>query len=217
MKSRAGHAQGFTLIELVITLSLIAIMASIAIVSSDAHRNHSVDTIGKIIASDLHLARSVAIEQNTQWAIKFDLANNSYQFVYEGTSNPPTVSHPQYPGTPLNGYRVDLNRLIGTRLHQTSCQLSSVQLQSTGDRVDSVTFGPMGGTGPSTHQDTQLTLTSGSGRNQSKCDLTVSWLTGQTWINMDSSALTSTAGSVNSASKPNRNADRSRRGKRWGG
>ncbi|MEO1996097.1 MAG: hypothetical protein ABGZ17_12565, partial [Planctomycetaceae bacterium] len=66
-------------------------------------------------------------------------------------------------------------------------------------------------------QHTPLPLTSGSGRNQSKRELTVSWLTGQPWIPMDSSALTSTAGSVNSASKPNRNADRSRRGKRWGG
>jgi len=207
--------QGFTLMELVISLTLIAIMASIAILSADAYRGHSVDSVGRIVAADLELVRSIAIAQGKPWSVQFDLDNNSYEFVYAGADTPPTLSHPLHPGTPLHGYRVDLNRLIGTRLHQTSCALRSVRLQSTKSAVHRVTFDPLGGTGPTVHQDTLVTLSAGSGATQSQCELTVSWVTGHTWLSLDGPTET---GNSHTAAKPSggKPGGRGSRRSRWG-
>lgn len=216
MTPRPRTSPGFTLMELVISLTLIAIIASVAILSVDPYRSHSVDSIGRIIAADLQLARSMAIEHDAPWSVQFDLENNSYTFVYAGDNTPPTVSHPQYPGTPLHGYRVDLNRLIGTKLHQTTCKLSSVRLRSTGLQVEQVTFGPLGGTGPAVHQDTLVMLTAGSGGTQSQCELTVSWVTGHTWLNLDGSTETHNTNAATNSRSGTRRGRGSRRGSRWG-
>ena len=209
--------RGFTLAELVITLTLVAIMASIALLSADTHRGESTESIGRIVAADLSLARSVAIESGAPWTVKFDFTDNSYQFLYSGPSTPPKISHPLHPGTPLHGYRVKLDRLIDNGLSQITTRLGSMHLRSTRSNIDTITFNPMGGTGPSTHQDSLLMLTSGSGRNQNRCELTVSWLTGQTWINLDAAPEIQTVKSAKGTRDHSGRGSRSGRPNRWGG
>jgi type IV fimbrial biogenesis protein FimT len=90
MKTGTGRAMGFTLLELMVTVSLMAFMGLLAATSFDtgswlAHQR--LKGAARELSTNLQKARMNAIKQNTRWAITFNAANNTYTLVSAGPDN----------------------------------------------------------------------------------------------------------------------------------
>jgi len=72
--------KGFTLVELMITVALIAIMALIAVPAFQRYAiNANLKSAARDIASDFLLLKERAISGNTEYQIDFDAANDNYE------------------------------------------------------------------------------------------------------------------------------------------
>ena len=79
--------KGFTLIELMITLALVAIISAIAGLNFYAYTlNRNLKSAARAIASDFFLCKRKAISENTRYQIAFDVAGGSYT-IQPGTSS----------------------------------------------------------------------------------------------------------------------------------
>ncbi|HUU82229.1 MAG TPA: GspH/FimT family pseudopilin [Phycisphaerae bacterium] len=78
-RCRGGIAQAFSLIELVIVVSIIGVVAAIAAPRfANSIARQRAEGAAKRIAADLALARSQAITRSTSQMVKFDLGSDSY-------------------------------------------------------------------------------------------------------------------------------------------
>ena len=169
---------GFTLVEVLIVLSVLAVIAAIAVPALRSGQTQSIESVARTLAADLRLARSLAIRDNSPWTIRFFADANAYELIYTGTRDPAPPMPPAPTGT---GWRVELDRIRGIA-GSTAVRLAGASLQGTGSAVTEITFAPAGGTGPQRNQDTVIWLTSGTGQEARYVRLTVSWITGQVWI-----------------------------------
>lgn len=90
LKTGIGQAMGFTLLELMVTVSLMAFMGLIAATSFDtgswlAHQR--LKGAARELSMNLQKARMNAIKQNTRWAVTFNTANNTYTLMSAGPDN----------------------------------------------------------------------------------------------------------------------------------
>ena len=176
------HATGFTLLETLIVVAIIAVLATVLVPTSQSMVLQSLESSARILAADLRLARSQAIQFDTDWSVKFDQANNSYSLVHTGSGTPPALRNPLAPAGTADGvYVVELSRLGGSMTETSGIRLAGGVLKYSRTNVTDVTFGPTGGTSPLRVEDTEIWLTSGQGRETRVVRLTVSWLTGQIW------------------------------------
>jgi len=78
-KEKSDNCRGFTLIELIITLTIIVIVASIAVVSFQRLAvNSSIKTAARDVASDFALHKERAVAENRMYKISLDVANGTY-------------------------------------------------------------------------------------------------------------------------------------------
>jgi prepilin-type N-terminal cleavage/methylation domain-containing protein len=88
MKSR----KGFTLVELMIVIALLAIIAAIGGVSLHAYTlNRNLKSAAREIVSDFFVYRSRAVSEGKTYRIAFDVNGSSYT-IQPGTSTPVTKS-----------------------------------------------------------------------------------------------------------------------------
>ena len=81
------NKKGFTLIELITTLSILGIMSAIAIPSYFSWLpRHRLQTSVRKIYDDLNMAKSRAVKGNTDIGIEFNISNNTYK-VFVDTDN----------------------------------------------------------------------------------------------------------------------------------
>ena len=173
---------GFTLIELLIVITLLGILASVLVPAASGNNHYSLEAIARVVASDLRLARSLAVERNTEWTIQFDLTNNAYELLHTGTGNFSPPANPLMPGAGDGTYVVSLANFNVTHMADQPVRLCAIQLADSRQAASDVTFGPLGSTGPTRSEDTVIWLTQGAGSEQRFRRLTVSWVTGQVWI-----------------------------------
>jgi len=75
----AAHKQGFTLVEIMVTLAILLIMAVIAIPRvTTALPSMRLKAAARDLYSNMQAARIGAIKENKDWAIVFDTANDRY-------------------------------------------------------------------------------------------------------------------------------------------
>jgi prepilin-type N-terminal cleavage/methylation domain-containing protein len=180
---------GFTLVELLLLLTIMGIVASIAIPSMQSTGDYTVEAAARIVAADLRLARSLAVEYNTDWTVTFDHTVNIYELSHTGSGTIPVPDNPRArPGDPSGRYVVCIDRLAVSPRAGESLSVGSVEYGPTPTATNHVTFGPLGGTGPQSGssadraEDTVIWLTIADGDSQRSVPLTVSWVTGQVQI-----------------------------------
>jgi prepilin-type N-terminal cleavage/methylation domain-containing protein len=180
---------GFTLVEMLIAITVLAIVASVALTSSEPGQTRALESAARFLAADLRLARSLSIQHNTEYTARFDTAGNRYELVHTGSGNPPPLENPLASRAEnAAGYRIEFGR-AGLAGGANTVRLTRVFLESSGRDVTDVTFGPQGGTGPARADNTLMILTAGSGRAAKSLQVTVSWVTGLVWIDTMEKAL----------------------------
>lgn len=77
---RSGNQAGFTLVELLITLTIMSVVGLIANSSySDFKQRTILNRAAQVVASDVVLARTYAIRERTNVSLVADEANQSYE------------------------------------------------------------------------------------------------------------------------------------------
>ena len=83
--------EGFTLIEIMIVLSIILIAAMLAIPMLSSAGDMQVKSAANMIMADLEYAKSMAIARGQNYSVVFNAAGESYQIVDQNGS---VISHP---------------------------------------------------------------------------------------------------------------------------
>jgi len=92
--------RGHTLIELILTLVIIAIMAAGAFISIESYKSLRLDAAAKRMASDLDYVRNLALSTAKWYRVDFAIEPNNIYQVYDaswGGNNP--IDDPSNPGT----------------------------------------------------------------------------------------------------------------------
>lgn len=83
---------GFTLMEILVTLVILGIMTAIAVPSTGAWRQRAQHKqAAREVVSVLRRARSVAVQQNQNITVIFDLTNRTYSFGGTGGALPQNI------------------------------------------------------------------------------------------------------------------------------
>jgi prepilin-type N-terminal cleavage/methylation domain-containing protein len=177
-RGRAGGPRaGFTLVEMLLVVTILGIVAAVVIPTLDSTTGQvSLESLARLVAADLRLARQAAVQYNTSYTVAFDLAANTYQIMHTGSGGPPPLVNPLSHNSNLS--LVDLKVVGLNRQGQMRVILGGAVLKVSQAPVVNVTFAPLGGTGPSRTQDTEIWLTQGSGANRRAIVLSIQWLTG---------------------------------------
>jgi len=103
---QAGSQGGFTLVELLVVVGIIAVMAAVSVPITMAYlRNYSINGAANMVASEIQTARTQAIKRNVNWGVVLVTASNQqFQFVSEDI--PPG---PDCPGPPCAFTRVPID------------------------------------------------------------------------------------------------------------
>lgn len=169
--------RGYTLVELLIVVTIIGLMASVVLPSmNSASSTVSLEAMARTLASDLRIARHSAVQYNTSFGLTFNLNENSYTIAESGSSGAPGLVNVLSPGT--SGNTIDLDQFGAGRTGQSHVLIGGAALKVSKAAVTDVVFGPSGGTGPTRTQDTVLWLQEGSPEDRRCILLTVSWVTG---------------------------------------
>lgn len=88
-------ARGFTLVEIIIVVVVLAIAAVLAVPMLSTASDLEVRSAAQIVAADLEYAKSMAISRQRNYSVVFDLADNSYQVEDDSSS---VIPHPGRPG-----------------------------------------------------------------------------------------------------------------------
>jgi prepilin-type N-terminal cleavage/methylation domain-containing protein len=177
----APRQSGFTLIELLIVVALLSLAAGMIIPSANPSLRDKLEGATQLIASDIALARSLAVANDSNYRITFDLTQNRYVLQHSG-SNPALNNLPRspysLPSDPATQYIIRLSNLPhlgGTaRLHAVRALSSSPQT------VTNLEFGPYGET--TRTEETQIWLAAGVGSATRYLSVRVNPVTGLTWI-----------------------------------
>lgn len=171
----------FTLVELLIVIMLISILLSVALVSTETSPSHSLETTARTVAADLRLARNYAIKFNSEYTVHFSLDSQSYEIEHTGSGNLP-VPQDHLAGTAAASDKYIKQFQIQSMNLPDQVSLRQVQLKTSETNVSDLTFGPQGGTGPGRNEDTILILSTVRNGTTYYIPITISWITGQAWI-----------------------------------
>lgn len=172
--------RGFTLIELLIVLAVLTIVAGMMVRSADRPGVMALEGTARVLAADLRLARSLSIQHGSEWTVRFDSDGGGYELVHTGSGDPPPPRNPLGPPPSDGRYHVDFDS------HRSPAQgmvrIAEVRLAESSKSVGDIRFQPPGGTGPQRNEDTIVRLVAEHDPSKPAILLTVSWVTGQCWI-----------------------------------
>ena len=133
MKRNASVAGGFTLVEVLVVVTIIAVAGAIVVPHLLEPSNWSVQAASRIVIADLLFAQNEAIARQAPRRVIFDAANNTYR-VADNTDV--TVELPFRGGDYVVDFDKD-NRFSGVRLENVNLG---------GPDPSRVEFDPLGGT-----------------------------------------------------------------------
>ena len=84
---------GFTLMELMVVIAIVAILSGIAIPNAISWRNNAqVSSAARAVYSDLQHARSMAVKENMNCTVSFNTANKTYTITMDNGRELKTAS-----------------------------------------------------------------------------------------------------------------------------
>ena len=181
MTGRPRHRSGFTLLELLIVVTLMSIIAAIALPNAAPSTGVQLSSAAEVVAGDLAYGRSLAVLNNDTYQFLFDLTNNQYTLEYSG-SNPALAT---LPPNPFHASQDAATQFV-VRLAQlprlgVPVSLYDVQELSPGPvEAASVQFGPLGATTQT--PTTVVWLAAGTGVAKRYLSVTINPATGLTTI-----------------------------------
>jgi prepilin-type N-terminal cleavage/methylation domain-containing protein len=115
--------RGLTLVELLITITIIAILAAVAIPSLEPGKSDTLSSAAQIVQSDLAYGRSLAIAHGTPYRFTFELTGNRYVLTHAGT-NPDFDDLPEHPYKSSD----DTSRTQSTRLAELPFTMNPIRI-----------------------------------------------------------------------------------------
>jgi prepilin-type N-terminal cleavage/methylation domain-containing protein len=177
MRPRRSASAGFSLLELLLVLTIIGILVAIVLPSAEPAVCDQLRGTAQIVATDLAYARSLAVANNDNYRITFDLNANRYVLTHSGTNaalNQLPKTPFSSPGDPTDQHIVDLDDMphVGPTVRLAAVATTGTTAQS----VNTVEFGPLGQT---TYADpTTVWLMAGSGADRKYMTVQVNPVTG---------------------------------------
>lgn len=168
---------GFSLIELLIVIAVMGILIGLILPSSDPTIHDQLRSVARIIATDLHYGRSLAVANNSTYRVAFSVEENSYALEHSGAdANLDNLPDSPFrnPDDPLGQHVVRLEELphVGPTVRIAAVAGLDAFLEATKE----VEYGPLGETTRS--GSTLIWLAAGSGSGTRYMQLTVNPVTG---------------------------------------
>jgi prepilin-type N-terminal cleavage/methylation domain-containing protein len=163
--SRRRQRAAFSLIEILLVISIMAIVAGLVLPSADPSIHDQLQSAARIVAADLAYARSLAVTHNSSYRIDFELAENRYVLRHSGAEAAldvlPDTSW-RNPDDRPDEHVVDLDELphMGIAAEIAAVAEGGSLLRA----VDYVEFGPLGEVTRSAY--TIIWLVGGQGRSR---------------------------------------------------
>ncbi len=173
--------RGFTLVELLIVISLMAVLAGLVLPKSNATVPDQLRSAAQMLAADMAYARSLAVTNGSRYRVTFDFRRQRYVIEHTGT-NPDLEKLPpspfRDPNDPPDQHIVSMDELPHLAM--------PVRLEAAGiaggtiGKTDSVEFDSLGETTAKAY--TLLWLSAGEGVTKRYFHLQVNPITGLvTW------------------------------------
>lgn len=178
---RRRCARGYSLVELLIVISIMGILAGIVLPSFNPSVHDHLQATASILSADMAYARNLAVTNNSTYRLEFDLAQNRYFLEHSGTN----VLLNTLPATPfVNGDDTPQRQFtaLGELPYSSPfCELVTAHTSgSQTTQVSDVEFGPLGGTTRS--EPTSVWLAAGSAGNRRYISVEVQPATGMATI-----------------------------------
>jgi Tfp pilus assembly protein FimT len=177
MFSRRRQSSGYTLVELLIIVALMAILATLTIPAFESSLYDQLNAAASIVSADLSYARSLAVSNNSHYRITFDTDENKYVLRHSGANSSLNIlpENPFRPQDDLSSEQTtDLDELpqVGATVRLAAVYHSPASPQ-TATRLE---FGPYGETSRATA--TVIWLSAGTESIERFISLTVDPITG---------------------------------------
>ncbi len=165
MSRRPRYRSAFSLLELLIVVTLLSIMAAVIVPSTAPSIDTQLLSAAEIVAGDLTYGRSLAVLNNDTYQFLFDVADNQYTLEYSGSNSalgalPPNPFHASQDSATQFVVRLAKLPHIGAAVSLYDVQ----ELTPSPVEVTSVQFGPLGSTTQSPQTVVWLTAATGSAK-----------------------------------------------------
>lgn len=182
MTAQCRNRAGFTLVELLVVVAIIAVVAGIVLTSAEPQLHAQIRATAERLAADVAYCRGLAVMNNSSYRLTFDMDNNRYSLSHTGTISALDAlpdSPFRRPEDPPEEHVVDLSDDDGVGAGGVS--LSAVAVgEVVATTTEVLDFGPLGET--SNSEATIIWLTAGAGTAQRYIAVLVDPVTGLAWV-----------------------------------
>jgi prepilin-type N-terminal cleavage/methylation domain-containing protein len=177
MLASSNRAAAFSLIELLLVLTVLGILVGLALPSSDPSVAEQLRAAARLVATDLAYGRSLAVNYNSTYRFTFDSKQNRYVLEHSGSNAALNVlprSPFRSPNDPPTQHIVSLDELpvVGPPMKLVAVTVgNNAMAQAT-----TLEFGPLGET--TRAEPTTIWLAAGRGTGRRYLPITVHPVTG---------------------------------------